>query len=166
MLLQLLVKYYFPWQNWSKRLSVVTHAPWRNKVQNTNFCIPFIYLGTWYLRVRNVCVIRVSSPHQNVTRNSHCSYLDIYISRKIRLCVVDLEGKFQTNLQAKLQLFILEIQIYYTQFSSIFWRICQIQCFLQPVTAILKSWNIWIVIWSKNVTHMYWPSENGSNSVQ
>ena len=64
-----MVKYHFPWQNWSKRLSVVTHAPWRNKVQNTNFCIPFIYLGTWYLRIRNVCVIRVSSPHQNVTRN-------------------------------------------------------------------------------------------------
>ena len=35
---------------------------------------------------------------------SHCSYLDIYISRKIRLCVVDLERKFQTNLQAKLPL--------------------------------------------------------------
>ena len=33
---------------------------------------------------------------------SHCSYLDIYISRKIRLCVVDFEGKFQANLQAKL----------------------------------------------------------------
>ena len=28
-------------------------------------------------------------------------YLDIYISRKIRLCLVDLEGKFQTTLQAK-----------------------------------------------------------------
>ena len=26
-----------------------------------------------------------------------CSYLDIYISRKIRLCIVDLEGKFQIN---------------------------------------------------------------------
>ena len=32
----------------------------------------------------------------------HCNYLDIYISRKIRLCVVDFEGKFQANLQAKL----------------------------------------------------------------
>ena len=32
---------------------------------------------------------------------AHCSYLDIYISREIRLCVVDLGGKFQTNLQAK-----------------------------------------------------------------
>ena len=32
----------------------------------------------------------------------HCSFLDIYISRKIRLCVVDFEGKFQANLQAKL----------------------------------------------------------------
>ena len=30
---------------------------------------------------------------------SHCSYLDIYISRKIRVCVVDLEGKFQNNTQ-------------------------------------------------------------------
>ena len=33
---------------------------------------------------------------------AHCSYLDIYISRKIRLCVVDLEDKFQTSLEAKL----------------------------------------------------------------
>ena len=33
---------------------------------------------------------------------AHCSYLDIYISRKIRLCVVDLEGQFQTSLQPKL----------------------------------------------------------------
>jgi predicted membrane metal-binding protein len=32
---------------------------------------------------------------------AHCSYLDIYISRKIRLCVVDFVGKFQTNLPAK-----------------------------------------------------------------
>ena len=36
--------------------------------------------------------------------STHCTvlnYLEIYISWKIRLCVVDLEGKFQTNLQAK-----------------------------------------------------------------
>ena len=31
----------------------------------------------------------------------HCNYLDIYISRKIRLCVVDLKGQFQTTLEAK-----------------------------------------------------------------
>ena len=38
----------------------------------------------------------------------HCSYLDIYISQKIRLCVVDLEGKFQTiHLQAKLHIFLV-----------------------------------------------------------
>ena len=36
-----------------------------------------------------------------------CSYLDIYISRKIRLCVADLKGKFQTNLQAKLLNFLV-----------------------------------------------------------
>ena len=33
--------------------------------------------------------------------STHCSYLDIYILPKIRLCVDDLEGKFQINLQAK-----------------------------------------------------------------
>ena len=31
----------------------------------------------------------------------HCNYLDIYISRKIRLCVVDLDGQFQTTLPVK-----------------------------------------------------------------
>ena len=34
-------------------------------------------------------------------RWAHCSYLDIYISQKIRLCKGDFEGKFQFNLQAK-----------------------------------------------------------------
>ena len=43
----------------------------------------------------------------NADTNSHGSFLDIYISRKIRLCVVDLEGKFQTNLQAKLLNFLV-----------------------------------------------------------
>ena len=38
---------------------------------------------------------------------AHCSYLEIYISRKIRSCVVDLEDKFQTNLQAKLLNFLV-----------------------------------------------------------
>ena len=51
---------------------------------------------------------------------AHCSYLEIYVSRKIRLCVVDLESKFQTNLQAKDTTFGLEIRIYYSHFSSIF----------------------------------------------
>ena len=45
-------------------------------------------------------------PKQNCS-TAHCSYLNIYISRKIRLCVVDLEGQFQTTLQAKpINLFI------------------------------------------------------------
>ena len=38
---------------------------------------------------------------------SHYSYLDIYISRKIRLCVVDLEGQFQTSLQTKIMNFLI-----------------------------------------------------------
>ena len=41
-----------------------------------------------------------------------CSCLNIYISRKIRLCVVDLEGQFQTTLQVKVINFFLKIQVY------------------------------------------------------
>ena len=29
---------------------------------------------------------------------AHQRYLDVYYSQKIRMCLVDLEGKFQTNL--------------------------------------------------------------------
>ena len=36
------------------------------------------------------------------------------------------------------QVFGLKIQIYYTNFSSIFYRSCQIQCFLHTVAAILR----------------------------
>ena len=38
---------------------------------------------------------------------THCSYLNIYISRKFGLCVIDLKGKFQSNLQAKLLNFLV-----------------------------------------------------------
>ena len=36
-----------------------------------------------------------------MSTNTHCSYLDIYISQNIRLWKGDFEGKFQPNLQAK-----------------------------------------------------------------
>ena len=59
-----------------------------------------------------VKMFRIKSPTRienapATPTKSHCSYLDIYISQKIRLCVVDLEGKFQTNLQAKLLNFLV-----------------------------------------------------------
>ena len=44
-------------------------------------------------------------------RHTVAIYLDICISRKIRLCVVDLEGKFQTNLQVKLINFLVSKSI-------------------------------------------------------
>ena len=40
----------------------------------------------------------IVTPHYSTL---HCSYLYIYISKKIRLCKSDFEGKFQFNLQAK-----------------------------------------------------------------
>ena len=39
--------------------------------------------------------------------NAHCNHLDNYISQKTRLCVVDLEGEFQTSLEAKLINFLI-----------------------------------------------------------
>ena len=70
----------------------------------------------------------------------HCSYLDIYISRKIRLCVADLKGKFQTNLQAKLLNFLVwKFRYIILIFLLFFCRICQINCFLHTVAAIPKS---------------------------
>ena len=47
------------------------------------------------------------SLYFNNTMHTVLSYLDIYISRKIRLCVVDFLGKFQTNLPAKLINFLV-----------------------------------------------------------
>ena len=45
--------------------------------------------------------------HPYFSHSAHCSYLNIYISQKIRLCVVDLEDQFQITLQAKpINLFI------------------------------------------------------------
>ena len=38
---------------------------------------------------------------------SHCSHLDIYISQKTRLCVVNLEDQFQMSLEAKLINFLI-----------------------------------------------------------
>jgi hypothetical protein len=45
---------------------------------------------------------KISKLVDDSMATAHCSYLDIYISQKIRLCKGDFEGKFQFNLQAKL----------------------------------------------------------------
>ena len=74
----------------------------------------------------------------------HCGYLDIYISRKIMFCVVDLEGKFQTNLQTKPITFLVwkfrSIIPIFLQFfaefvkSTAFCTLC--------VATMSKSWHI------------------------
>ena len=43
-------------------------------------------------------------PHFTV---AHCSNLDIYISQKTRLCIVNLEGQFRVSLEAKLINFLI-----------------------------------------------------------
>ena len=49
----------------------------------------------------------------NLFCSAQCSYLDIYISQKIRLCVVDLEGKFQTFLVWKFRSIILIFLLFF-----------------------------------------------------
>ena len=44
---------------------------------------------------------------QVCTTAAHCSLLDIYISQKTRLCVVNLEDQFQMSLEAKLINFLI-----------------------------------------------------------
>ena len=81
------------------------------------------------------------------TTISHCSYLNIYISQKIRLCAVDFEREISNQPTGQIHhFFCLEIYIFCTHFSSIFWRICQIHCFLQTDAAIPKCWHVWIAI--------------------
>ena len=91
---------------------------------------------------RRELVLAPRKPHCWTTL--HCSYLDIHISRKIRLCVVDLEGQFQTSLQSKpINFFTWKFRsIICTHFSSIFCRNCQIHCFSHTVATIPKSWHI------------------------
>ena len=80
---------------------------------------------------------------------------------------VDMEGKFQTNLQAKSISFLVWKfrSIISTHFSPIFWRICRMHCFLNTVAVISKSWHIWIAIFASNYNSNMSASWNGSNSV-
>ena len=96
----------------------------------------------------------------------HCSYLNIYISRKIRLCVVDLEGQFQTTLPAKPINFLSENSDLLFSYSSIFCRSCQIHCFLHTVDAISKRLNHLSHIFASNYNLNMSSHWNSRNSVQ
>ena len=67
-------------------------------------------------------MLRISSSFEGIgsfANSGNCSYLDIYFSRKIRLSVVDLKGKFQTNLQAKLtNFFVWKLLIFLIFFAE------------------------------------------------
>ena len=76
-----------------------------------------------------------------IINTSHCSYLDIYISQKIRLCKDDFEGKFQFNLQAK------SITFLGWKFRSII-QIQTCQLFGIAATVCKKQW-IWQILQKK-----------------
>ena len=62
--------------------------------------IPDIYQQCrYYASIATVAV--------NICPDAHCIYLVIYISQKIKLCEGDLEGQFQTSLQAIIMNFLI-----------------------------------------------------------
>ena len=64
------------------------------------------------------------------------------------------------------QFFDLKIQIYYSHFSSIFCRSCQIHCFLHTVAAISKRLKCLSHIFASNCNLNMSSHWNSSNSVQ
>ena len=55
-------------------------------------------------------------------------------------------------------------QICYTHFSSIFYRSCQSHFFFAQYCYM--SWHVWVAIWCKNLTQVFQPFWNSSNTVQ
>ena len=114
-------------------------------------------------------LVKMCAKNQHVLTNFdlshiHCSHMDVYISQKPRLYIVNLEGQFEISLEAKL--FGMKFQIHYSHFYSIFSSNCQIQCFLDTVNAISKGLKCLSHIFASNCnlsTSTLW---NSSNSVQ
>ena len=120
-------------------------------------------------RVRNRVKTCAAHTAQYCRRTAaHCSYLDTYISQKIRLCEGDFEGKFQTRVHASIMNFLIWKfrYTYYTHFHSIFCRSCQIHCFLHTVTAISKRLKHLSHIFASNCNLDMSSHSNSSNSVQ
>ena len=76
---------------------------------------------------------------------THCSHLDIYISQKTRLCVVNLEGQFQTSLEAKLINFLIwKFRSIILIFLLFFAGIVKSSAFWTLSMLFQKSWNVWV----------------------
>ena len=58
-----------------------------------------LFIVAYYLALLHIYTL-CSFLHQG-DNDPHCGYFNTYISQKIRLYVVDLEGQFQTTLQTK-----------------------------------------------------------------
>ena len=71
----------------------------------------------------------------------HCSYLNIYVSRKIRLCLVDLEEKFQTTLQVKgINFSIWKFRYIILIFLLFFAGIVKFRAFCTSLMLFPKGW--------------------------
>ena len=78
--------------------------------------------------------------------NAHYSHLDNYISQKTRLCVVNLEGQFQTSLnEAKLIIFLIwKFRSIILIFLLFFAGIVKSNAFWTLLLLFQKSWNVWV----------------------
>ena len=84
---------FWSYTSWSSPLLIpFPLAPWRgNWLDSSSKCLGSLWGKVWCAEVSELVLCTLV----------HCSYLNIYVSRKIRLCLVDLEDQFQTTLQVK-----------------------------------------------------------------
>ena len=74
---------------------------------------------------------------------SHCSYLDIHISQKIRLCEDDFEGKFQTSVQASIMNFLIwKFRFIILIFLLFLAGVVKSTAFCTQLLLFLTAWNV------------------------
>ena len=77
--------------------------------------------------------------------NAHCSYLNIYISWKIRLCLVNLEGQVQANFLTKpIISFIWKFKSIILIFALFFAGVVKSSAFCTLLMLFPKGWIIWV----------------------
>ena len=92
---------------------------------------------------RRELVLAPRKPHCWTTL--HCSYLDIHISQKIRLCNGDFEDKFQASVQASIMnILIWKFNFIMLIFLLFFAGVVKSTAFCTQLLLFRKGWNVWV----------------------
>ena len=131
---------------WNQKLEgkTTTLKNWIKKMEG-NSTTPKNCVLTNFLHERSIIFLLVFSLIRFwiLLRNAHCSHLNVYISQKIRLCVVNLEGQFQTSLEAKLiNLLIWKFRSIILVFLLFFAGVVKFSAFCTPLMLFPKGWII------------------------